>query len=124
MARSRLAPEDRLTRMLAYLSAEEPDLLTTWLNSVGIDGPEAGVWEVGTQVVDQQTGRFDLVLSKPGDARIIVESKLGSGFGDQQLERYVAFLAKQPDRLRALIPLTESNVVWANELAAAAADIR
>src|SRR3954454_22320572 len=35
-----MGPEDRLTEMLAYLWQEEPDLIDTWLNAVGIDVPE------------------------------------------------------------------------------------
>jgi hypothetical protein len=116
IGRSRVGLEDQLTEMLAYLWQEEPDLIDSWLRAVGIHPPGVGVWEVATQVVDKKTGRFDLVLTKTDEAQVIVESKLGSDVGDRQLERYVDFLGRQREPLRALVTLTESRIRWREEL--------
>lgn len=107
IGRSRLGSEDQLTEMLAYLLEEYPELAREWTARVlGEDCPQ-GDWSVDTQVVEGSVGRFDLVLEMPGAAYVIVESKLGSPLTDDQLGRYLAFLAARTEPLRALVSLTE-----------------
>lgn len=51
-------------------------------------------------------GRFDLVLEAPGDAYVIVESKLDAPLTDHQLARYLDFPSARAEPLRALVSLT------------------
>jgi hypothetical protein len=98
--------------MLAYLWQEQPLLLNRWLASVlpevyGITG-----WVVETQKTDPASGRFDVLLRVPGEACVVVESKLGADLSDQQVAAYLAHLGSRNEGVRALITLTKNPVKW------------
>lgn len=96
--------EDQLTEMLAFLWQEHPDLVETWLASLGFTW-EPGVWEIETQLVLPSGKRPDIAVTTPA-GRTLVESKLGSGFGDTQVSDYLDYLEEREGE-RALILLTQ-----------------
>jgi hypothetical protein len=120
IARSRLGPEDQLTEMLAYLWQERPELIDPWLNSLSLVVESGPSWEVATQLVDKESGRFDVVLERPGSAVIIIESKLGAGLEDSQLGRYVRYLRTRAEPVRALVALTQAPASVSDDLLALA----
>lgn len=98
--------EDQLTEMLAFLWQERPDALDSWLRSIGL----ASVVVTGTV-----TTQFTLPSGKRPDIRVVtaegttlVESKLGSGFGRDQVDSYLSYLGEQGGR-RALVLLTQRH---------------
>src|SRR6266480_5567114 len=82
--------EDQLTEMLAFLWQERPATLEAWLASLGLrlDIERA---EVETQFVIPSGKRPDISISEP-DSRTLIESKLGSGFGEIQICDYLDYL--------------------------------
>lgn len=96
--------EDQLTEMLAFLWQEVPEKLVAWLASLGLLG-ESGAVEVETQFVLPSGKRPDIAIMAPGRC-ILVESKLGSGFGGTQIPDYLDYLGGL-EGLRALVLLTE-----------------
>jgi len=106
--------EDQLTEMLAWLASHVPPVATA-LVQLAVGGSEeedlADV-EVDTQVWIAG-GRLDLVL-KGRRFLVVVESKLGSDYGPDQLPKYLTWLAERPgdyDTL-ALMTLTEKVARW------------
>jgi hypothetical protein len=121
IAASRMKSEDRLTEMLAYLWQERPQLLQAWLGVVPLACSDLEDWIVDTQRTDPELGRFDVILRVPSHACVIVESKLGSDLGVDQVARYVQHLSRRTEPYRALVTLTERRVEWPAEVDQAAA---
>ncbi len=67
--------EDQLTEMLAFLWQEQPELVETWLGSLGLKW-EPGLWEIETQFVLPSGKRPDIAITTPA-GKTLVESKLG-----------------------------------------------
>jgi hypothetical protein len=95
--------EDQLTEMLVFLWQEAPDLLERWLEALGIHVREP--YEIETQFVIPSKKRPDIAIRHP-DGCVLVESKLGAGFHDTQVNDYLEYLGTQPGT-RALILLTQ-----------------
>jgi hypothetical protein len=96
--------EDQLTEMLAFLWQEAPDTLERWLDAIGVSMDVTRA-DVVTQFVIPSGKRPDIVIF--GDAsRTVVESKLGSGFGDTQISDYLDYL-EPLEGGRALVLLTQ-----------------
>jgi hypothetical protein len=111
--------EDQLTEMLAFLWQERPETLYSWLDSLGL--PVAGERaEIETQFVLPSGKRPDIAISS-GEGRTLVESKLGSGFGDTQIQDYLDYLRTVEGR-RALVLLTQRPETVPPELRARADD--
>jgi hypothetical protein len=104
--------ENQLTEMLAYLFQEEEGLAESWLAS--LDLPVSGIdgWQVETQ--RSVTGGFlDLVIFSPGQAIVIVESKLGSTTDFQQIAKYIAYAKSvKASGPRALVFTTQNPEPW------------
>ena len=96
--------EDQLTEMLAFLWQQELHTLDAWLDSLGLP-TNVGTGEVGTQCTIPSGKRPDIAI-RSDDGTTLVESKLGSGFGETQIRDYLAFLGGCAGR-RALVLLTE-----------------
>jgi hypothetical protein len=104
--------EDQQSEMLAWLAVGVPavrDALIELAFGERVDGSEI---EVRTQhgIVD---GRLDVFLSSPSVA-LVVESKLWSVYGPDQLRKYLAWLdAKYAERrFRGLMTLTARAAPW------------
>jgi hypothetical protein len=97
--------------MLAYLLQEEPQLIPEWLDSLGIDADGLGGWEVETQR-SIPGGFLDLVLFIPGQAIVIVESKLGSTTDFEQISKYISYAKTSSCSLRALVFMTQHPEPW------------
>lgn len=139
----RQALEDYCTEALAWCLRKSPSFLTRFLNLTGIaalnDRSEQA--EVHTQMSFDSTdpgeneeangGRFDLVIEGGVSAPfvLVVETKVGSGFGPEQLKLYRNRLNAAdafedvPRRSRYLITLTtvpypsklaDSSITWPN----------
>lgn len=114
--------EDQLTEMLVWLCDAVPAaaevVLRLALDDVDVDLP---VLELSTQYGIAH-GRLDALITT-AESTVIVESKLGSSYGEGQLRKYIDWLAAEHgDRPhRALMTLTEYNAPWpAEDLAHAA----
>src|SRR4051794_27319828 len=108
--------------MLAYLWQEEPDVGGEWLGLVGVTARPRASWEVETQAVVAE-GRLDLLVTVPDEAVVIVESKLGSGFGVDQPLRYVRHLKQaRTEPSKSLVILTRDAVAPPAQALAEAGD--
>ena len=96
--------EDQLTEMLAFLWQERPEILSEWLASLRL--PLAvEQFEVETQFTIPSGKRPDILI-RSNDSTTLVESKLGSRFGETQVLDYLEFLGAEVGS-RALILLTQ-----------------
>lgn len=113
--------EDFFTEVVAHLLATDSALCMQWLREAGVLEGDRSTEEVAVRVGTQQrfsalfghdcASRPDIVLwiDRPeGDPDLLlVESKVGSGEGPEQLRRYVEHLAQMgPARRRILIYIT------------------
>ena len=103
----------QLTEMLAFLWQESPELLPTWLAQIA---PELGravrLLVVETQFVLPSKRRPEhTVLWIPGEAVVLIESKLDADASDHQLHDYATYLLGEPEPTRALIFLTRKPVL-------------
>lgn len=112
----RSGDEDQLTEMLAWLASAMPSVLATIVELALGEQREVGETRVTTQFSIAGTGRLDALLEGP-DHVIIVESKLGSDYGEDQLARYLTWFAKKPNpaTTRALLTLTAREAPWPAE---------
>jgi hypothetical protein len=101
--------------MLAFLWQEEPATLERWLSTLGL-ATEVARAEIETQFVLTSGKRPDVSI-RIKNAWILVESKLGSGFGGTQVADYVHALSQAKERRRALILLTQKPESVPTELA-------
>ena len=102
--------------MLAYLWERHPDLVERWLRILpGLVAP-AGEWSIATQVVEPGIGRFDMTLEQPGEAFLVIESKLEAELTSEQLGRYVDHVVPRAEPLRAVVSLTRHPPAPAPEL--------
>jgi hypothetical protein len=108
--------------MVAWLTSAVPGVGGVLLElALGERAGGPDEFDLSTQVV-VQAGRLDALLVTPS-AAVVVESKLGSGYGDSQLRRYADWLATEhADRVRGLMTLTRNPAPWpASDLAHAEA---
>jgi hypothetical protein len=90
--------------MLAYLWQERPELLPEWFRHLGISVDGAAL-DVTTQFVLPSKRRPDILISST-DLNVLVESKLGAGFGESQIDDYLGYL-EDLDGRGALVLLTQ-----------------
>lgn len=105
--------EDQLTEMLVWLAEAVPEVAAALLR-LAFDDRRIEVGEV--QLTTQHgiaTGRLDALLTS-SEVALIIESKLGSTYSDDQIGRYLAWLqAEFRDRpLRGLLTLTAQEASW------------
>lgn len=104
--------ENQLTEMLAYLLQEEDGLAGELLLALGLAARPGCHWEVETQR-GIPSGFLDLVLGAPGEAFVIIESKLGSYTDYAQMAKYIEYAAELPvTGLRALVFTTQQPEPW------------
>jgi hypothetical protein len=104
--------ENQLTEMLAYLLQEEDGLVGELLLALGLPARPGCHWEVETQRAIP-SGFLDLVLDAPGEAFVIIESKLGSYTDYTQMAKYIEYAAELPvTGLRALVFTTQQPEPW------------
>lgn len=102
--------EDFFTEVVAGLAQHDAELLGLWLETAGVRGAAGKSAEVVTQrryealascgheqdsIVDMVVRLHDPTGEAPSDL-VFVESKLGSGEGASQLQRYAEHLAREP----------------------------
>ena len=90
--------------MLAFLWQEAPETLERWLEAIDL-ATDVTRAEVETQFTIPSGKRPDIAIFAPESATL-VESKLGSGFGDTQIPDYIDFLVTCSGR-KALVLLTQ-----------------
>jgi hypothetical protein len=100
--------EDQLTELLGYLLQEEPSVARVLLADLGFKARSCSV----TTQRRVEGGRLDLELDSPGNARVVVESKLGSSTDYQQCAKYIEHLASSEPDARALVLLTKLDEAW------------
>jgi hypothetical protein len=105
--------EDHLTEMLAWLAVAVPAVRDALIELAFDESIASEDVEITTQHGIAQ-GRLDAFLSSPSLA-LVVESKLGSDFGGDQLGKYLRWLdgvdfAKRP--YRGLITITARAAEW------------
>lgn len=104
--------ENQLTEMLAYLLQEERGLTGQLLIALGLPADPHAPWQVETQRAIPN-GFLDLVAFVPGQALVILESKLGSFTDFAQMAKYIDYAAAQPVAgLRALVFTTQHPEAW------------
>lgn len=104
--------EDQLTEMLVWLVDAVPDVGRAILG-LAFDDPQIdGDFEVSTQH-GVAKGRLDALFVGPTFA-LVVESKIDSGFGDDQIARYLSWLAREHGhrQRRGLMTLTAHPAEW------------
>lgn len=106
--------EDRFTEALAELLKDQL-LLSTFLRTLGIETRPDKKWEVFPWEKGD-SGIPDLTIQGP-DTKIMVEAKIGAGFGDSQIERYAEDLVRlrkdgqQKVMLVILRPMRRSRLI-------------
>lgn len=119
--------EDQLTEMLAWLAQSIPAVaLTLFHAALGDVNADAGEIQVATQqgisvaadaaaAAAAEDGQLDLVVEAPG-AIVVVESKLQSGFGRGQIQKYLRWLASTHAATphKALMTLTQHPAPWSS----------
>lgn len=109
----RRGDEDQLTEMLVWLATAVPEvakaLVRLALDDIEFD-PAALDATTQHNIV---SGRLDAFFSSPAFA-LVVESKLGSSYGQDQLRRYLDWLGTEHKDLphRALLTLTAARAPW------------
>lgn len=100
--------EDQLTELLAFLWQQEAGILPQWLSSLDDRLSSSTPWQVQTQFVIPSSGRRpDILLTNGGEAAILVEVKVDSGEGVDQLRDYRDYLLDERiEPCLALIYLT------------------
>ena len=124
IGRSRqVGSENQLTEMLAYLFQEESELAAEWLTGLGLPVEGVAGWEAETQRA-VPGGFCDLVLTAPGEAIVIVESKLGSTTTYAQIAKYMQYLNALPSaRAKALVFATKQHEALPQGVAAEAPEV-
>lgn len=116
-----IGDEDQLTEMLVWLCDAVPEAAAVVLG-LALEGDDGNLeaLELATQHVIAH-GRLDALITT-ADSIVVVESKLGSVYGEGQLRKYIDWLAENADRPnRVLMSLTEHVAPWpADDLAHAA----
>ena len=101
--------------MLAWLASAVPEVRGALLRlafDVALDPSEV---EVVTQLAIPRVGVLDAVLEAPGH-RLVVESKLRSSYGEDQIRRYLGWLARLRDgKASALMTLTAKVAPWRDD---------
>lgn len=119
----RAGAEDQLTEMLIWLIEAVPQVGEAIVRLAFESDQDASSMKVTTQhgVVG---GRLDALFVGPSFA-LIVESKLGSGYGEDQIAKYLRWLVDahgHRDR-RALMTLTAHEAPWSTEDRSLATDL-
>jgi hypothetical protein len=112
----RPADEDQLTEMLVWLAEAVPEVAEALLRlAFGDRRVQADEIQLTTQH-GISAGRLDALVTS-AELALIVESKLGSTYGDDQIARYLAWLdstfAERP--LRGLLTITAQEANWPAE---------
>jgi len=112
--------EDQLTEMLAWLFERHEELVPGWIASLGLGSSMDG-WQVETQRAIPG-GFLDLVVYRPGEALVIVESKLGATTDFVQMAKYAGYAKTVTARRRALVLMTQRPHPWPEGVEAVAGD--
>ncbi len=109
----RIHDEDQLTEMLAWLVSAVPEVGGAVIR-LALPGaqPDLAALDAKTQQIIA-AGRLDAVVTTD-ETIVVVESKLQSAYGQDQLSRYLDWLAtdhRAPDN-RCLMTLTEQQAPW------------
>jgi hypothetical protein len=103
--------EDQLTEMLAWLVSVVPEAATALCALALPDLDEAiETPKVSTQYVIPG-GRLDAILELE-ELVVVIESKLSSEYGPDQLRRYLDWLGKSPANNKVLMTLTAADAPW------------
>lgn len=104
--------EDQLTEMLAWLIDAVPEVGAAIVALVFDDAPVDGDRQVTTQY-GIAAGRLDALVVDSMSA-LVIESKIDSDFGDDQVSRYLRWLADHHERRerRGLMTLTAQPMSW------------
>jgi hypothetical protein len=104
--------EDQLTEMVAWLANAVPAVRRALLQLAFAESLDEREVEITTQHGIAR-GRLDAFLSSESVA-LVIESKLGSGYGDGQLGKYLTWLDREfADRqYRGLLTLTADEDPW------------
>src|SRR4051812_4041397 len=107
--------EDQLTNMLAWLTSAVPDTRAALVQLVLEGRYEAEEIEVRTQY-SIPGGRLDALLTGRG-FKLVVESKLGTDYGSDQIRKYLRWLThnRLSDEAVALMTLTGRPAPWRQE---------
>jgi hypothetical protein len=105
--------EDQLTEMLVWLVSAVPEVGAA-IVQLAVDDPDVGTAQL--QVTTQHriaAGRLDALL-RTESLVLVVESKLGSFYGEGQLHAYIDWLATEHKDAahRALMTLTANEAPW------------
>lgn len=111
----RPSDEDQLTSMLVWLAVTVPEVRRALVELAVGTQHDPRELEVKTQH-SIPGGRLDALIRGPG-LRIGVESKLGSTYGDDQVARYLRWLAERKSSVSvsALMTLTARPAPWRDE---------
>jgi hypothetical protein len=106
--------EDQLTEMLAWLASTVPGVIAELVGLAFEPSPIAVDEDAVSLSTQHVIGRRRLdALVESANFALIIESKLGSGYGAGQLSDYMTWLAlHRPDRQRALMTLTKYDAEW------------
>jgi hypothetical protein len=119
----RSGDEDQLTEMLAWLATAVPDVRGALFELAFNEHADGGEIVVTTQHAIAGVGRLDALL-EGGGRRLIVESKLGTDYGKDQIRRYLRWLARRERSTTraALMTLTARSAAWLEDDLQLAAD--
>jgi hypothetical protein len=112
----RHADEDQLTEMLVWL-AEIVPAVSAALVRLAFGPSIVGHTDVSVETQHGTVGgRLDAYLTG-ADFAVIVESKLGSVYGSDQIRKYLTWLSSDavPQERRALMTLTAKHAPWSDE---------
>lgn len=109
--------------MLAWLASAVPGVRSALFELAFGEDVDPDEILVTTQYAIAGVGRLDALL-EGGNRRVVVESKLGTGYGQDQIRRYLRWLAltTQSASRAALMTLTARSVAWSEEDEQLAAD--
>lgn len=117
--------EDQLTEMLVWLASAVPAVRSGLVEFALGTAADPEDISVSTQYSIAGVGRLDALVDGPG-FRLVIESKLASDYGDDQVGRYLRWLASHAsdDRTSALMTLTARSAPWPQADTEYAADNR
>lgn len=106
--------EDQLTEMLAWLIQAVPDIGHSLVGLAFDRGHVDGEIQVVTQHGIAE-GRLDALLLGP-ELALVIESKIDSGFGDDQIGRYLRWLSSAHGHRarRGLLTITAHPAPWSD----------
>ncbi len=102
----RNSKENFLTEIFAYCLEKDEKFKTAFLVKIGIK-EKVSLFEINTQVSDEESGKPDISIRLNKDTYILIECKVDSQQGEGQLERYSKILHKDKSSKKYLVFLTK-----------------